>query len=172
RRRRQHGVSALWGDARSFSRVVRRLSRYPRDHEIDIVDAHPNHATPFGLIAGRMAGVAAVVSTQYGDNLGQSSLRYAIEQATLSQVDAIISDSRFAIDKIQRWLLRRHKRAVVIPNGIFPATVERGRVETRRFFDLPQDPNVRVLGQVSRLIPYKGHAVLLNAARQVLEKEP
>jgi glycosyltransferase involved in cell wall biosynthesis len=172
RRRRQHGLSALWGDAQSFSRVVRRLFRYLRDHEIDIVDAHPNHSTPFGLLAGRMAGVAAVVSTQYGDNLGPSPLRYAIEQATLSQVDAIISDSRFAIDKIQRWLLRRHKQAVVIPNGIVAPRVERGRLETRRFFDLPQDLNIRVLGQVSRLIPYKGHGVLLNAARQVLEKEP
>ena len=172
RRRRQHGVSMLWGDAQSFSRVLRRLSRYISDHEIDIVDAHPNHATLFGLLAGRMAGVAAVVSTQYADDLGHSALRYAIQQATLSQVDVIVSDSRFAIDKIQRWLLRPHRQAVVIPNGIFPPTAERGRVETRRFFDLPKDPNVRVLGQVSRLVPYKGHGVLLDAARQVLEKEP
>ena len=172
RRRRQQGLSMLWGDAQSFSRVLRRLSRYLRDHEIDIVDAHPNYATQFGLLAGRMAGVAAVVSTQYGDTLGQSPLRYAIDQATLSQVDVIVSDSRFAIDKIQRWLLRPHKRAIVIPNGISPPTVERGRVETRCSFDLPKDPSVRVLGQVSRLVPYKGQGVLLDAARQVLEKEP
>ena len=165
RRRRQHGVSMLWGDAQSFARVLRRLSRYMSEHEVDIVDAHPNYATLFGLLAGRMAGVAAVVSTQYSDDLGHSPLRYAIQQATLSQVDVIVSDSRFAIDKIQRWLLRPHKQAVVIPNGIFPPTLERGRAETRRFFDLPEDPNVRILGQVSRLVPYKGHRV-------VLEKEP
>ncbi len=172
RRRRQHGLSMLWGDAQSFSRVLRRLSRYLRDHEIDIVDTHPCYSTPFGLLAGRMARVAAVVSTQYANDLGQSPLWYAIEQAMLSQVDVLLSDSRFAIDKMQRWLIRPHKQAVVIPNGIFPPTMERGRVETRAFFNLPRDPNVRVLGQVSRLVPYKGHAVLLNAARQVLEKEP
>ena len=172
RRRRQHGISMLWGDAQSFSRVLGRLSRYLREHEIDIVDTHMKHATLFGLLAGRMAGVSAVVSTLYADDLGQSPLRYAIEQATLSQVDAIISDSRFAIDKLQRWLLRSHKRAVVIPNGILSPIVERGRAETRKFFDLPEDPNIRVLAQVSRLVPYKGHAVLLDAARQVLEQEP
>ena len=172
RRRRQHGLSMLWGDAQSFSRVLRRLFRCLVDHEIDVVDTHPGYSTPFGLLAGRMAGVAAVASTQYANDLGQSRLWYAIEQATLSQVDVLISDSRFAIDKMQHWLLRPHKQAAVIPNGIFPPTVERGRAETRRFFDLPNDPNVRVLGQVSRLVPYKGHTVLLNAARQVLEKEP
>jgi glycosyltransferase involved in cell wall biosynthesis len=172
RRRRQRGVSLVWGDAQSFYRVLRRLAAYLREHEIDIVDTHTKHATLFGLLAGRMAGVAAVTSTLYADDLGQSPLRYTIEQATLSQVDAIISDSRFAIDKLQRWLLRSHKRAVVIPNGIFPPTAERGRAETRRFFDLSEDPRLRVLGQVSRLVPYKGHGVLLEAARQVLEKEP
>lgn len=172
RRRRQRGISMLWGDAQSFSLVLRRLYRYLREHEIDVVDTHMRHATFFGLLAGRMAGVAAVVSTLYADDLAHSPLRYALEQATLSQVDAIVSDSRFAIDKVQRWLLRSHRRAVVIPNGIFPLTVERGRAETRRFFDLPRDPNIRVVGQVSRLVPYKGHAVLLDAARQVLEKEP
>jgi glycosyltransferase involved in cell wall biosynthesis len=172
RRRRQHGVSMLWGDAQSFSRVLRGLSRYLREHEIDIVDTHLNHAPLFGLLAGRMAGVAAVVSTLYADDLGRSPLRYMVEQATLSRVDAIVSDSRFAIDKIQRWLLRSHKRAVVIPNGIFFPRVETGRAETRSFFGLPKDPNIRVLGQVSRLVPYKGHGVLLEAARQVLETEP
>jgi glycosyltransferase involved in cell wall biosynthesis len=61
---------------------------------------------------------------------------------------------------------------VVIPNGIFPPAAERERAEVRRFFDLPDHPGVRVVGQISRLVPYKGHRVLLDAARHVLDREP
>jgi glycosyltransferase involved in cell wall biosynthesis len=37
---------------------------------------------------------------------------------------------------------------------------------------LPQDPRVRVIGQISRIIPSKGQGRLLTAARSVLAKEP
>jgi glycosyltransferase involved in cell wall biosynthesis len=173
RRHRQRGLSLLWGDVQSFSRVLHRLARYLRQHEIDIVDARPNHATLLGLLAGRLAGVRAVVSTSYGlDEFWHSPARFAIAQVIFSQLDANISDSYYGIKELQRWLLRPLQRAVVVPNGIFPPTAERGRAEMRRFFDLPDDPSIRVFGQVSRLVSYKGHHVLLDAARQVLEQEP
>jgi glycosyltransferase involved in cell wall biosynthesis len=167
------GLSLLWGDARSFSRLVRRLAQYLRDHKIDIVDARQNHATLVGLIAGRLAGVGAVVTTSYGpDEFWSSPARYAVAQLVFSQVDATISDSIYGIEALQRWLGHHPRRAVVIANGIFPLTPEKTRMEVRHFFDLPADPNVRVFGQVSRLVPYKGHRVLLRAARQVLKDQP
>jgi glycosyltransferase involved in cell wall biosynthesis len=39
-------------------------------------------------------------------------------------------------------------------------------------FALPEHPEVRVIGQISRLVPYKGHRVLINAAHRVLQEEP
>jgi glycosyltransferase involved in cell wall biosynthesis len=42
----------------------------------------------------------------------------------------------------------------------------------RRFFGLPDTPAIQVIGQVSRLVPYKGHRVLLKAARMVVDEEP
>jgi glycosyltransferase involved in cell wall biosynthesis len=41
-----------------------------------------------------------------------------------------------------------------------------------RKLGLPGDPNTQVIGQVSALVPYKGHRVLLAAAKSVLEKVP
>ena len=42
----------------------------------------------------------------------------------------------------------------------------------RRLLDIPLDRSVRVVGQVSRLIRYKGQRVLLKAARDILAQEP
>ncbi len=173
RRRKQTGLSLLWEDSKSFCRVMNQLTRFIRDHGIDVVDARPNYATLFGLLAGRTAGVAAVVTTSYGwDEMWATPVRYAIGQTMLSQVDAVISDSQYAINELQRWLLRKHPRTTVIPNGIFCPVPEKSRRDVRRFFDLPTDPKLTVVGQVSRLVPYKGHNVLLDAAHYVLQQEP
>ena len=87
RRRRQRGLSLLWGDARSFTQVVRQLLRYVRRNEIDIIDARMTYATLFGLIVGRLARVSAVVSTYYGpddDPNWHRPVRYAVAQAMYS----------------------------------------------------------------------------------------
>lgn len=175
RRQTQHGLPLLWGDAVTFTRVLRRLNQYLRRHRVDIVDARMTYATLFGVLAGRLAGVPVIVSTCYGpddDKNWSEPVRYAVVRKIFSQVDAVISDSRWAIDGFQRWAVFPHHKTVVIPNGIFPPAAECERAEVRRFFELPDDPELRVVGQVSRLIPYKGHRVLLSAARQVLDREP
>jgi glycosyltransferase involved in cell wall biosynthesis len=172
RRLTGYGLAEMFDDGRAFVRVVRRLARWLRERRVDIVDARMDMATILGVLAGRLAGVAAVVSTGYGPDEQLSPPRYAAIQGALWQSDVLISDSRWAIDVYQRWLFRPHSRPVVIPNGIFVQATENTREATRRYFDLPDDPSVRVIGQVSRLISYKGHRVLLDAARLVLAEEP
>ena len=173
RRQKQHGLSLLWGDMQSAFRVVRHLTRYIREHQIDVVDARPNYATLFGLLAGRLARVSAVVTTSYGpDEMWTGPLRYLIGQTMFGLVDAIISDSTFAIQQLERWILRKNRRTIVIPNGIFPPLSEKSRAEVRQFFGFPDDPQLRIVGQVSRLVPYKGVHNLLLSAREVLAQEP
>src|SRR5690606_25550531 len=82
-----------------------------------------------------------------------------------------ISDSQARIDAYRRWWWRKRPTAVV-RNGIFPPSSRRGRAEMRRELGLPADPSVRVIAQISRLIPYKGHRILLDAARIVHDAEP
>ena len=159
-------------DIAAFVRIVWRLMRYFRKHEPDIIDARQGYAVLFGVIAGRLAKVPVIVATEYGPEFWRPPFWYLAGQFAFTMADALISDSQCRIDAYQRWLLRHHRRAVVIPNGIFPPTTKRTREEMRREFALPENPEVRVIGQISRLIPYKGQRVLIDAARRVIEQEP
>jgi glycosyltransferase involved in cell wall biosynthesis len=58
----------------------------------------------------------------------------------------------------------------VIPNGIPPPSSNRSLHELRALVEIPNDPQIRVVGQVSRLTPFKGHMQLLEAARLVLNE--
>ncbi len=172
RRLTQRGLVGLFNDGRALVRVITRLTRLLRERRVDIIDARLDMATVFGVLAGRLAGVAAVVSTGYGPDERLSPLRHAAIQRALLHADVLLSDSRQAIDVYQRWLFHPHPRPVVIPNGIFVPVTDHTREDTRRYFSLPEDPSVRIIAQVSRLVPYKGHRVLLDAARKVLTQEP
>jgi glycosyltransferase involved in cell wall biosynthesis len=42
----------------------------------------------------------------------------------------------------------------------------------RAHFGVPADPSIRVIGQISRLMPYKGQRILLQAAAPLVAKYP
>ena len=159
-------------DIARFVRIVRQLTRYFRQHNTDIIDARQGYTVLFGVLAGHLAKVPVIVATEYGPEFWQPPFWYWAGQFAFTMTDALISDSQCRIDTYQRWLLRHHRRAVVIPNGIFPPTTKCTREEMRRKFGLPVNPEVRVIGQISRLLPLKGHRVLIDAARRVIEQEP
>jgi hypothetical protein len=58
-----YGLAGVFDDGRAFVRVVRRLARWLRERRVDIVDARMDMATILGVLAGRLAGVAAVVQS-------------------------------------------------------------------------------------------------------------
>jgi len=93
-------------------------------------------------------------------------------QAVFARADAFICDSKAQSERINRWLLRPHRRSLVIPNGVPVPLVTRTNAAMRQQLGIPLDRSVRVVGQVSRLIPYKGQQVLLRAAREVLSQAP
>jgi glycosyltransferase involved in cell wall biosynthesis len=69
--------------------------------------------------------------------------------------------------------MRRPEAQVkVIPNGIEPPRALRSRPEMRKALGLPDDPRVRIIGQIATLLPTKGQDVLLEAAKIVLAQEP
>src|SRR5262249_9169399 len=60
----------------------------------------------------------------------------------------------------------------VVPNGIAPPTTTQTGPAMRRQLGLPEDPRVRVVGQISRLLPFKGQRQILAAAPAVLARHP
>jgi glycosyltransferase involved in cell wall biosynthesis len=153
-----------------LSSSVQKLKHLIRDRNVDLVDNHLLVANLIGVLAGKTARTRTVV-TLYGAPGWKPFLLRLSEQFALGMADAVITDSRSRCDDLRRWMIRSHPRLTVIPNPIFPPLTLKPSSEMRNLLGLPQDPKVRVIGQVSRLVPLKGHNVLLAAARLVLHEE-
>ena len=168
-RRRTLGAQLVSG--MRATELVFRLARLFRRERIDVVDARLHYPMALGLAAGRLAGVPAIVGTGYFHGLVlEKPLLIATGRAVISRLDALISDSQFAIDGYQNWLPRPHPRAVVIPNGIPIPQSKRSRPEMRRHFGLPEAATV--VGQVSRIVPHKGHLILIRAIAPLMAERP
>jgi glycosyltransferase involved in cell wall biosynthesis len=152
-------------------RVIQRLNRLIRQRKIDLVSSHLNAANPVGVLAGLATGARSVVTTYCARNYTSEPMRLlAARQLTFGLADAVVTDSEARSHDIRKWSYRR-PRVAVIPNGIWPPTTEKTAEAMRRALGLPTDPRIKVIGQVSSLIEYKGQSVLLDAARLVLDAD-
>jgi glycosyltransferase involved in cell wall biosynthesis len=157
--------------ASTMGRLMRRLCRVIRNRRIDLIDAQHATAGLLGVLAGRLTGRPATITEYFPGYFDRLGMRLT-GQAVFALADAFICDSKAQSDTINRWLFRPHPRSVVIPNGIPVPLVSRTNADMRRELGIPPDRSVRVIGQVSRLIWYKGQRVLLKAARQVISQVP
>ncbi|MFH1466115.1 MAG: glycosyltransferase family 4 protein [Pseudomonadota bacterium] len=168
---RQHAgsfsLAAIQG--RAFARVLAQLTRLLRARRIDVVDARLNLGTVLGTLAGRAAGVGAVVSTNYVLERFENPLWYPLGQATYAGVDALICDSRAYLDRMRAWMLRPPPGRC-IPNGIHPPVATRAAAAVRAELGIPED--ARVIAQIARVRRIKGQDLLLEAAPRVLAAVP
>jgi glycosyltransferase involved in cell wall biosynthesis len=152
-------------------RLLQKLCRLIREREIDLIDAQHGTATLFGVAAGSLTRRPTTITQYFPTYFDRPGMRL-LGRAVFARADAFICDSKAQSERINRWLLRPHRRSLVIPNGVPVPLVTRTNAEMRQQLGIPLDRSVRVVGQVSRLIPYKGQQVLLNAAREVLSQAP
>jgi L-malate glycosyltransferase len=155
----------------TLRQLVQKLCRVIRERGIDLIDAQHSTATVFGVLAGSLTRCRTTVTEYYPYYFDRPGMRW-LGQAVFARADAFICDSKAHSDLINRWLGRPHPRSMVIPNGIPRPVATRSNQEMRRHLDIPVSREVKVVGQVSRLIHYKGQRVLLRAAREVLAQEP
>src|ERR1700730_71850 len=155
-----------------FARTARKVGALIRELDIDVVDAHLGPGNLVGVMAGVMTDTPRVVTTYHVEQWDPRPIWYAAHQWTLAMSDAIITDSDACAAQIRRWMLRKNPNIPVIPNGVVPPASGRSVAELRAEFGLPADPAVKVVGQISTLLPTKGHMVMLEAARIVHDKIP
>ena len=149
-------------------RVIKKLTSLVRARDIDLIDAHTS-ANQIGVLAGAITNTPTLV-TLYGHE--QRLLPRLISPVFLGMADAVVTDSHAICNRLKQWMIRPELKTHVIPNGVSPPSTTHDRAEMMKKLGLPGDPNTQVIGQVSALVPYKGHRVLLAAARLILEKAP
>ena len=155
-----------------FARTLMKLCRLVRRRHVDVIDAHLGPGNLVGVTAGVLTGTPRAVTTYHVEQWEPHWLWRLVHRWTLRASNAIITDSAPVADAIRRFVERDDAPIFVIPNGVLAPRSDRTIAAMRAALDLPADPAVRIVGQISTLLPTKGHMVLLDAARIVLDSEP
>jgi len=148
---------------------IRRLVLLIRNENVDVLDVHLSPANPVCAVAALNTGIPFAV-TLYQVNTMHSSKLWLAGQFNLGSAAILITDSESQAAVVSRWLMHRPPIRV-IPNGTSPPQPVQTKQTMFKLFNIP-DRHLTIIGQVSSLVSYKGHLVLLNAAKQVLERHP
>jgi glycosyltransferase involved in cell wall biosynthesis len=143
-----------------------------KERKIDIVEERCDTGTVVAALAGRLAGVRAVVSTNYFPNINYRASRsraWSLSRGIYTLVDAVICDSVACLDDMRQWMFLPPP-GYCIPNGIEPPRAQRSKEELLVELGIPC--NAKIVSQIARIQPYKGQDLLLEAASVVLAQEP
>jgi glycosyltransferase involved in cell wall biosynthesis len=156
----------LDADPRTAARVLRVVRRC----RPDIVHTHLVHADLYGLSAARVVGIPGISSVHGAPAFYRRQPYRSVGQLCGRLARRRIAISHYVASFIRTQRLGRAADIRVVPYGIDPTEWfdERGRRErARRGWEVGDD---FVIGIASRLIPGKGHELLIDAvARRALE---
>jgi len=152
----------------SFKEKVGKLKALVRKENIDVLDDHLSPANLACAAATLGTGIPFVV-TLYQLNTIQSPRLWFAGQFNLGSAALLITDSNAQASQFRKWLLRS-REIRVIPNGTPPPQMVLTREQVLRLLNIPDEPTLTIIGQISSLVSYKGHLVLLDAAKQVLQR--
>jgi len=176
------GITPMWipelSPALAPSNLVAfyKLSRLIRNWRPDVVHTHTAMAGALGRTAAHLAGVPVVVHTFHGHVLRgyfsppAEALFRAIERSLARHSDRLITLSTSLRDDLVALGVAPREKIQIIPLGMeFDALLAAPRHlgVLRRELALSED--VPLVGSVGRLVPIKNHALLLQAARRMVD---
>ncbi len=151
---------------------VKKLARLIVEERVDLVHARSRAPAWVALGACRVAH-RPFVTTYHGAYSGRSTLKLRYN-SVMARGDAVIANSGFTAETIERLYPFARGKVVVIPRGtdltrFAPAAVERARVaQLREAWGVA--PHERVVLLAARLTGWKGQKVLIEAARRLRER--
>ncbi|MGO4869193.1 MAG: glycosyltransferase family 4 protein [Roseiarcus sp.] len=151
---------------------VPRLARLIVEEGVDLVHARSRAPAWVALGACRRAG-RPFVTTYHGAYSGRSGLKL-LYNSVMARGDFVIANSQYTADEIARLYPFARGRLRVIPRGTDLARFAPGAVEPARVARLREAwgvaPHERVVLVAARLTQWKGHKVLIEAARLLKER--
>lgn len=148
---------------------IRRMARWIRSFDADLVSVNVQRAVRVGGLAARAAGVRPIVERRGLLFPLRPSLRNRFVYSNL--VSRVIANCAAIREDIVASGLIGPERVTVITNGIDPTRVRTGGGnEFRRSRNI--EPDVPVIAVIGRLAPDKGHEVAFRAFADIVSVEP
>jgi glycosyltransferase involved in cell wall biosynthesis len=155
-----------------------RLARRLRSRQVDVLHTYLVSANVWGTLAGRLAGVGAVVTSRRDMGFSRNlRLRLVEEWLVNPHVDRVVAVSPAVAIAARRERGLRDDQVVTIPNGVdleafdaarHPRT--EARAQALREWGLGDDEVA--VGAIGHLSSVKGHADLLEAAARIVSRHP
>jgi glycosyltransferase involved in cell wall biosynthesis len=166
----------LANTAGTLATAVAKLRQLIVATRADAVDAHLETALYTAVPAAASAGIPAAVTLYSELDLWRifDSKSYrrvffpAIRRFNLRLCSAIFTDSRARALDLEQFIGESSPPIHVVPNGVRLDKPSRSRAEVLREFGIPAETRATIIGQVAGLVPFKGAAVLLSAARRAV----
>ena len=151
---------------------LQRLARIAKDARIDVIHGHNTSGGLYGAIAGRMAGVRAVIRTEHSIHYpGRHSAVYPVLEivSTLLSRRVVCVCEAVRLSHVRRlpWAAERF---VTVANGISPAPHITPRESVRAALGLGAAEPVALT--VGSLTPQKAQAALIEAWARVRRERP
>jgi len=161
---------------RNFTVQLRRLKRFLREREIEIVHTHGLYTNIFGIIGATLAGVPVRIASRRETGGLRNGLRRWGERRAFSLSHAIVANA----EAVRRELITEgvpSQKVVTVYNGL---DVDRlapqamlPREEALARLGLPPEPRRRLVTIVANVRhPVKDHSMFLRAARRVRDSIP
>jgi glycosyltransferase involved in cell wall biosynthesis len=154
------------GMSRAFS-VGAELRRVLRKHAIDIIHSNANYDRTCAAIASARGTTRHVASVHSSHSIQHNFTHWL---RNTYGTDHFIADAQAVKDVLVREDGISASRITVIPIGVEDDTKEfqaEARVKTRALLGV--SPGTVVVGNVARLVPFKGHGILLRAIAEVVK---
>lgn len=158
---------------RNLPLSIVRLARHLGRERIDVLHCHLSLADSIGRIAGAMARVPVIVTTEHGKHLWKSKAHLLLERALMRVTDLRICVSRDIMEIRMRSEGTPADKLALIPNGVDVAAMRatrRPRADVMAEFGW--GPDNRLALAVGRLVPAKHFAALAEAMSLLRERAP
>ncbi len=167
------GIPTLPLNYRGMSRVftiAAELRRHLRHLSIDIIHSNANYDRTCAALAATLTSTRHVASVHSAHSIQHNITHWWRNRWG---TDHFITDADEGRDVLIRQDRIAPKRITTVPIGIENETAEtnaHARAAIRREWNV-RDSTV-VVGNVARLVPFKGHAVLLESIARVVRESP